>query len=93
MQKRLAVIAHSVLAFSAVSGIAVADVELDPVFTDHMVLQRDLPVPIWGTAGPGEKLTVSFAGQNLDTTADDQGRGANKGTHLFVLVRQSVMVG
>lgn len=74
MQKRLAVVAHAMMAFSAISGIAVAEVELDPVFTDHMVLQRELPVPIWGTAAPREKLTVSFAGQKLETTADDQGR-------------------
>jgi sialate O-acetylesterase len=39
-----------------------------------MILQRELPVPIWGTAASGEKLTLSFAGQRLETTADEHGR-------------------
>jgi sialate O-acetylesterase len=39
------------------------------VFQTNMVLQRDKPVAIWGWAGPGEKVTVSFAGQTADTTA------------------------
>jgi sialate O-acetylesterase len=33
------------------------------VFQTNMVLQRDKPVPVWGWASPGEKITVSFAGQ------------------------------
>lgn len=74
VKNRLAIVAHAAVAFSVFSGIAVAEVELAPVFTDHMVLQRELPVPIWGTAASGEKLTVSFAGQKLETTANDQGR-------------------
>jgi len=30
-----------------------ADVTLAKIFCDHAVLQRDLPVPVWGTAEPG----------------------------------------
>jgi sialate O-acetylesterase len=37
-----------------------ADVKLNPLFTDHMVLQRGMRVPIWGTADPGEEVTVEF---------------------------------
>ena len=48
-------------------------VELPSLFTDGAVLQRDRPVPIWGTARPGEAVTVSFAGQTLRTTADAKG--------------------
>jgi len=43
------------------------------VFSDHMVLQRNQPVPIWGTAGKGEKVTVSFNGQNVNAKADARG--------------------
>jgi sialate O-acetylesterase len=43
-------------------------------FTDHMVLQRDLPVPVWGTASPGELITVRFAKQTRTATADASGR-------------------
>ena len=33
-----------------------------------MVLQRDKPAAVWGWAAPGEKVTVSFAGQTADAT-------------------------
>jgi len=39
------------------------------VFQTHMVLQRDKPVTIWGWAGPGEEVTVSFAGRQATATA------------------------
>ena len=50
-----------------------AEVKLSKVFTPHMVLQRGMAVPVWGTAAPGEKVTVAFAGQNKTATADDKG--------------------
>ena len=43
------------------------------VFCDQMVLQRGVPVPIWGRAKPGERVTVNFAGQNKQATADARG--------------------
>lgn len=43
-------------------------------FADHAVLQRDVPVPIWGTAAPGERVTVSFAGMDHAAVADADGR-------------------
>lgn len=48
--------------------------QLANVFSDNMVLQRDVAAPIWGTADPGEKVTVSFAGQTRSTVAGDDGR-------------------
>ena len=48
-------------------------VTLPNVIGDNMVLQRDLPVPIWGWADPGEQVTVSFAGQSKTTLADGDG--------------------
>lgn len=50
-----------------------ADVKLPPVFSDHMVLQRDLPAPIWGTAAPEEEITVTIAGQSKTAKADAKG--------------------
>ncbi len=44
------------------------------VFGDHMVLQRDKPAPVWGTAEPGETVTVSFAGQKKTATAGTDGK-------------------
>ncbi|MEN9574794.1 MAG: hypothetical protein RL514_2649 [Verrucomicrobiota bacterium] len=46
-----------------------ADVKLPAIFGDHMVLQRDQKVPVWGWADEGEKVTVEFAGQKAETTA------------------------
>ena len=57
-----------------VSLSARADVTLAPLFADHAVLQRDRPVPIWGTADVGEKVVVTFAGQSHAVTAAADGR-------------------
>lgn len=43
-------------------------------FGDHMVLQRNQPVPVWGSAEPGQPVTVRFAGQLKQTKADEQGK-------------------
>lgn len=51
-----------------------ADVKLPPVFSDHMVLQRDIAAPVWGTASPGEEISVAIAGQTKATKADAQGK-------------------
>ena len=54
--------------------LASAAVKLASPFTDHMVLQREMPVPVWGTAAPGEKVTVQFVGQKKSVTAGADGR-------------------
>ncbi len=51
-----------------------AAVQMPSIFTDHMVLQRELPVPVWGKAAPGEAVTVEFAGQKKSTKADASGK-------------------
>ncbi len=50
--------------------------ELKPaaIFSDHMVLQRDKVVPVWGWADPGEEVTIEFAGQKKVAKADALGR-------------------
>ena len=45
-----------------------------PIFTDNMVLQREMNVPIWGKADPGENVTVKFADQTLSTVAGQDGK-------------------
>ena len=47
-----------------------AKVTVAPVFADNMVLQRELPVVVWGVADPQEEVIVSFAEQKVKTTAD-----------------------
>ena len=46
---------------------------LAPIFTDHMVLQREPPVAIWGTATAGDTVTLSFDGQSLTTKSGVDG--------------------
>ena len=45
-----------------------------PLFSDHAVLQRNQPVPVWGQAKPDETITVNFAGASHSVKADPQGR-------------------
>jgi sialate O-acetylesterase len=47
-----------------------AAVEPNPIFGDHMVLQQGRPLPVWGTAEPGESVTVSVGTQAATATAD-----------------------
>jgi sialate O-acetylesterase len=51
-----------------------ADVTLPALFADHMVVQRQLPVHLWGNADPGETVTVSFRGESSAAAADHLGR-------------------
>lgn len=55
-----------------------ADVSCPPIFGDHMVLQRDQPVVIWGEAAAGERVTIEFAGQVRSITADAKGHWVAK---------------
>lgn len=47
--------------------------ELHPLFSPGAVLQQELPVPVWGTAKPGETVSVEFAGQKKSATAQADG--------------------
>lgn len=49
-------------------------VTLPPIFGNHMVLQRDLPVPVWGTANPGISVRVSLGGHEEATVTDRTGK-------------------
>ena len=51
-----------------------ANVKVPAIFSDHMVLQQQMPVPVWGTASPGEEVTVTFRDQKQTATADNSGK-------------------
>jgi hypothetical protein len=57
---------------------AFAEVKLPAIFSDHMVLQREAGVPVWGWADPGEKVEVVIAGQTKTTAADAAGKWSVK---------------
>ncbi len=43
-------------------------------FADHAILQREMPVPVWGWSKPGTQVTVEFAGQQKTGTAGEDGK-------------------
>ncbi len=64
----------SLLLVGMFAGHCMADVRLPHLVSDNMVLQRDMQVPIWGWADPGEKVTVALAGKTADVAADADSR-------------------
>ena len=64
----------ALLAGIALAAVATAAPKLPNIFSDHMVLQRDRAIPVWGTAEAGEEVSVSFAGQTKTTKADADGK-------------------
>ena len=65
--------AISIVLLGLLTALLPAEVKPANIFQDHMVLQCDRPLTIWGTAEPGEKVAVSFGDQSVDTTAGDDG--------------------
>ena len=63
------------LLFLLLAGLpAWADVRLPGLFSDNMVLQQGLPLPVWGWANPGESVQVEFRKQHVATKAGPDGR-------------------
>ena len=70
MRRLLAVIGFCVLTGS----FSAAEVKPASLFSDHAVLQSGMAVPVWGTADPGEKVTVTLHGVSASTTTGADGR-------------------
>ncbi|HKE97290.1 MAG TPA: carboxypeptidase-like regulatory domain-containing protein, partial [Povalibacter sp.] len=47
---------------------------LNALFQDHAVLQRDRPVPVWGSAAPGATVTLTFADHTVTVQSDQSGQ-------------------
>lgn len=50
------------------------EVRLPKLFSSHMVLQRDMPIHIWGDASPGEQVNVTFQNSSASAKAGESGR-------------------
>ncbi len=61
------------LGVGSVPATAHADVKLPTVLDSHMVIQRDQPVRIWGTAEAGENVTVTLGEETRQATANNAG--------------------
>ena len=68
---RIPLLALLCLAFAS---LAAAELRLPAVFSDHMVLQRDKAVAVWGWADAAEEVTIEFAGQKKAAKADASGQ-------------------
>ncbi len=77
---------RSLLLAFLVAGLSLAvqagELKLPHIFGNHMVLQQEKPVPVWGWADPGTKVTVTFAEQTQEATAGNDGRWQVKLTPL-----------
>jgi sialate O-acetylesterase len=67
-----------VFALAAVASVATADVSVPNIIGSHMVLQRDIAVPIWGRAAPGEAVTVQLGEHKAAAKTDAAGNWAVK---------------
>ncbi len=63
----------TVLFLSAFAGPLSAELSVHPIFSDHLVLQRDKPVAIFGSAAAGAKVEITFGDQTVAAEADDAG--------------------
>lgn len=60
--------------FLLLSVTSFGQVRMARLFTDHVVLQRQKPIPVWGWAKPREAVKVTLAGQTQQAKADDAGK-------------------
>ena len=80
------------LLLAPLAALHAAELKLAAVFSDHMVLQRDKPVPVWGWADPGEMITVEFADQKKSAIADASGKWQVKLDPMEASVQSRVLV-
>ncbi len=80
MIQRIARLSSCKVFFTLIASLCVlssssyADVTVPALLADHMVVQRGLPVHVWGMAAPHEAVSVAFRGETKAGTADDNGR-------------------
>lgn len=62
------------MAAMAIGAVAQAKVWMPDMFQSGMVLQRGKPIPVWGKAGKGERVAVTFNKRTYTAVAADDGR-------------------
>jgi sialate O-acetylesterase len=62
------------LIFAPLAVLHAAELRLPSIFSDHLVLQCDKAVPVWGWADAAEEIVVEFAGQTKSTTTNADGK-------------------
>ena len=98
MKLRIVLNLRIALVVGLLSGaMAKAEVTLPKILSSHMVVQRDLPVHVWGWASPGEDVSVTFRDETRTTKAEKLGRwslylkpGAAGGYWMLTVMRRSI---
>ncbi len=57
-----------------IAGSLTAQVKLSPIFSNNMVLQQGMEIPVWGWASPGEKVTVTLEKGKVTAKANKDGK-------------------
>ncbi len=57
---------------------AIADVQMSALWSDGLIVQRQMPIPVWGTADAGEKVTVTLGAATASATTDKDGKWSLK---------------
>jgi sialate O-acetylesterase len=60
--------------FLLISQLTFAQLKVARLFSDHVVLQRQKPIPVWGWATAKDKITVTLAGQTQTAVTDASGK-------------------
>src|SRR5688500_7042031 len=69
MKKLFLAILLQIIAFTTFATIT-----LPWIFSDHMIIQRNKPVKIWGWAAPGERITIRMAYATIKVRAARNGK-------------------
>jgi sialate O-acetylesterase len=73
MKKHAIIIIAMLIAFPLLSE-GIKSIKLAPIFTDNVVLPRDVPVPVWGSGQPGKSVSLRFMDQEKSALVDAAGR-------------------
>ncbi|WP_461785579.1 hypothetical protein [Prosthecobacter sp.] len=71
---KLTALRLTALIFAPLAVLHAAELRLPSIFSDHLVLQCDKAVPLWGWADAAEEIVVEFAGQSQRTTTSEDGK-------------------
>src|SRR5688572_19252867 len=72
--KRFLARALAALLVLCLASATFAEIKLPSLFADHMVLQRGMPVPVWGTVSPNTEVTIDVAGKTAKAKSDGSGK-------------------
>ena len=67
-------ISSIIVALFFINQLALAEVRLPKIFSSNMVLQQGIEIPVWGWAGPGERVVVQFNGATERVKAGKDGK-------------------